>query len=271
VAAAESIGEIEVDGRRVGWRAVGRGPELLLINGYAATSRDWDPTFLARLARSHRVICPDNRGLGGSELGDAELAVDGMAADLEALLDALEIDRVPVVGWSMGGFIAQRLALRSPGRVATLTLIATDPGGPGAIRSTPEVWVRLIDRSGTPREQASRLISLLFPADLAKQIDRRFGDAVAAARAELPARAMSAQEAAMAAWHGEDQPPPAAGAVPPTLIVHGDDDVVIPAGNAGRLAQRWPGARVELFEGCAHAVMAQEPRRVAAAIDAHTV
>ncbi len=54
--------------------------------------------------------------------------------------------------------------------------------------------------------------------------------------------------------------------MPPTLIVHGNDDVVIPAGNADRLARRWPGARVELFEGCAHAVMAQEPQRVAAAI-----
>ena len=261
--------EIEIDGRRFGWRAVGRGPELLLVNGYAATSKDWDPTFLVRLARSHRVICPDNRGLGGSELGDAELTVDGMAADLEALLDALEIDRVPVVGWSMGGFVAQQLALRSPGRVAALTLIASDPGAPGAIPPAPEVWARLIDRSGTPREQATRLISLLFPADLAREIDRRFGDVVAAARAELPARAVSAQEAAMRAWHGQDQPSPTAGAVPPTLIVHGNDDVVIPAGNADRLARRWPGARVELFEGCAHAVMAQEPRRVAAAIHAH--
>jgi pimeloyl-ACP methyl ester carboxylesterase len=161
------------------------------------------------------------------------------------------------------------LALRSPGRVATLTLIASDPGAPGAIPPAPEVWARLIDRSGTPREQAARLISLLFPADLAREIDRQFGEVVAAARAELPARTVSAQEAAMTAWHGQNQPPPTAGAIPPTLIVHGKEDVVIPAGNADRLARRWPGARVELFEGCAHAVMAQEPQRVAAAIHAH--
>jgi pimeloyl-ACP methyl ester carboxylesterase len=243
---------------------------MLLLNGYAATSRDWDPTFLGRLARSHRVICPDNRGLGGSELGEAELAIDGMAADLEVLLDALGVLRVAVVGWSMGGFVAQQLALRSPDRVATLTLIASDPGAPDAIPPRPEIWSRLIDHSGTPRAQASRLISLLFPAELATEIDSQFGEVVAAARAELPPQTLSAQEAAMEAWHRHDQPRPEGRAAPPTLIVHGAEDVVIPADNADRVARRWPGARVELFERCGHAVMAQEPQRVAAAIRAHS-
>lgn len=101
------VAKIEIEGRRFAWSSVGRGPELLLLNGYAATGKDWDPTFLMRLARSHRVICPDNRGLGESELGEgAELTIETMAADLEALLDALEVESLPVVGWSMGDFVA---------------------------------------------------------------------------------------------------------------------------------------------------------------------
>src|SRR5664279_5347582 len=115
-------GEIEVEGRRLAWRAVGSGAPLLLVNGYAATAADWDPAFLDGLSESFEVVCPDNRGVGGSELGDGELTVDGMAADLEALLDALGIERAPIVGWSMGGFIAQRLAERAPGRVSALAL-----------------------------------------------------------------------------------------------------------------------------------------------------
>lgn len=259
----------EVDGRRLAWRTVGEGPQLLLVNGYAATSADWDPTFLAELAASHRVICPDNRGLGGSLLGEGELTVDAMAADLEALLDLLGIASAPVVGWPLGGFVAQRLAERSPARVAALALIATDPGDTGAVLAAPEVWLRLVDHGGPPREQATRLLSLLFPPPLAAEIDRQFGEIVAAARARLPFDVLSAQEAAMEAWHREERPRLGTGESPPALVLHGQEDVVVPVANAELLRARWPGAGLETFAGCGHAVMAQEPQRVAAAIRGH--
>jgi pimeloyl-ACP methyl ester carboxylesterase len=265
---SERGGRIEVEGRRLAWRTVGRGPPLLLVNGYAATGADWDPTFLAALAEGFAVICPDNRGVGGSDLGDGELTVDGMAADLDALLDSLAIDRLPVVGWSMGGFVAQRLAARSPARVSALALLATDPGAPDSIAATPDAWARLVDHSGTPREQSSRLISLLFPPLLAAEIDRQFGEVVAAARATLSPELLRAQEAAMEAWHEEAQPLDAAAEPPPVLIAHGEQDIVIPPANAQPLAARWLGAHIELFPSCGHALMAQEPRRIAAQIRA---
>src|SRR4029077_20707161 len=108
--AASPVQTIEVEGRRLAWRKLGEGQPLLLINGYAATGADWDPGFLAGLPESCEVICPDNSGVGGSELGAAELTIDSMAADLEALLDALAIDRPVFAGWSMGGFVAHRPA-----------------------------------------------------------------------------------------------------------------------------------------------------------------
>jgi 3-oxoadipate enol-lactonase len=255
------VREIEVEGRRLVWRAVGEGPALLLINGYAATGEDWDPSFLAGLAQSFEVICPDNRGIGNSELGDAELTVDGMAADLEALLRAQEIESVAVVGWSMGGFIAQRLTARWPERVAALALLASDPGGADSVPAAPEIWSRLTDQTGSAREQASRLISLLFPPELATDIDRQFGEVVAAARTKLSPQALRAQEAAMDAWRRDELLAGAKDEAPPTLVIHGDLDAVIPIANAEVLATRWPGARVEIFAGCAHAVMAQEPQR----------
>jgi pimeloyl-ACP methyl ester carboxylesterase len=260
--AAAGVERIEIEGRGFAWRRLGVGSPLLLINGYAATGADWDPAFLAGLAESFSVISPDNRGLGESELGGAELTIDGMAADLEALLDALGIDRATVVGWSMGGFVAQRLVVRAPARVAALALLATDPGGPDSVPAAVADWSRLTDHAGTPREQATRLISLLFPPELAVDIDREFGEVVAAAQARLSPRALRVQEAAMDAWHRDAGADPAPAETPPTLIVHGDLDVVIPAANAEALVARWPGARVELLTGCAHAVMAQGSRRV---------
>lgn len=243
------------------WTSSGEGTPLLLINGYAATAADWDPGFVAGLAASCEVICPDNPGVGDSPLGAGEMTVDSIAAGLEALLDARGIGSLPVVGWSMGGFVAQRLALRAPARVSALALLATDPGGPASVPAEPSVWARLTDHSGTPREQATRLISLLFPPALATRIDAELGEVVAEARARLSGAALRAQEAAMAAWHEADQEEPRTPVS--TLVLHGEEDVVIPTANAGAVAARW-GAEVEIVAGGGHAFMAQEPERLAA-------
>ena len=268
MAARSPTRTLELDGRRLAWRTVGSGPPLLLVNGYAATGTDWDPQLLLQLSQSFELICPDNRGIGESQLGDANgLTVDAMAQDVEHLLDALGIERAPVAGWSMGGFVAQRLAIRAPQRVARLVLLASDPGGAAAVMPTPEDWARLTDHTGSPREQATRLIELLFPPPLAPAIDRRFGAFVATARAGLSPQTLAAQEAAMIAWHVEEQPRPD-GDAPPVLVAHGSEDVVIPPGNAEALAAHWPDAQVELFAGGGHAFMAQEPQRLAALIAA---
>jgi 3-oxoadipate enol-lactonase len=267
VADLERDGAVEVAGRRLTWRALGAGPRLLLAQGYAGSADDWDPAFVEALGRSFSLVMPDNRGMGGSELGDPdEVTIDSMAADLEAVLDELAIESIPVVGFSMGGFIAQRLAARAPGRVERLALLSTDPGGPGAIRAAPADWGRLVDHSGTPRERASRTISVIFPPDVAPRFDREFGDLVAASQATLDPAALAAEERAMDEWWAA---PPGDGVAPiaSVLIAAGADDVVIPPGNAQLLAERFPGARVELFAGAGHAFMAQHPDAAADLIE----
>lgn len=258
---------IKLDGRRFAWRTLGEGTPLLLVNGYAASSADWDPTLLDQLARSFELICPDNRGTGGSDLGDPEeLTVDAMANDLERLLDALALERVALVGWSMGGYVSQRLALRAPRRVAALTLLASAPGGPAGSIGEPAAREALVDHSGTPREQATRLISLLFPPPVAAGIDSEFGEVVAAARATLSPATLAAQEHVLGEWHSQAQPAPGVDA-PPVLVICGSEDVVLPPANGAALAAFWLGARVEQIAGGGHAFMAQEPARVARLIE----
>jgi pimeloyl-ACP methyl ester carboxylesterase len=266
-------GVVEVrPGRTIAWAAIGDGPPLLLLNGYAATGADWDPSFLGLLAARHRVICPDNAGLGSSELSAKEVVggAEGMAADMLALLDALAIERTAVVGWSMGGFVAQSLARAAPGRVSALGLISTHTGGPDCVNGEPRVARELVDHSGTPREQASRLISLLFSPSVAPEADERFGEIVAAARAALPERVLFMQEEALGSWHGRPESLPVLDPPVPTAIVHGGVDTVVPPGNAEVLARFHPGATVEIRPACAHAAMAQEPEVVAEAILAAT-
>jgi pimeloyl-ACP methyl ester carboxylesterase len=260
----EESGALDIDGRRYAWRSVGSGPPLVLLNGYSARSADWDPNVLNGLAEAFEVICPDHRGMGESALGDADaVSIDSMAADVERLLDARAIERAPVAGWSMGGFVAQELVRRARGRVATMVLLGSDPGGSAAVRAEPRAWAQLTDHSGTPREQATRLCPLLFPPALAPAIDQAMGDVIAEARATLSPAALEAQQRAMAAWHATDQAPPATGEAPPVLVLHGTEDIVIPPGNAKVLAAIWPSCAVELFEGGGHAFFSLEPQRVA--------
>jgi pimeloyl-ACP methyl ester carboxylesterase len=264
--ASEDQGAIDVGDRRVAWRSIGDGPPMVLLNGYSATARDWDPGFTVALAEAFTVVCPDHRGMGDSTLGDPALpmTIDGMVDDVERVLDALGIEHAPIAGWSMGGFVAQRLAVRVPKRVDALALMATDPGGSPAVRADTAHWSALTDHSGTPREQASRLVPLLFPPALAPQVDQLFGDLIAEGRAQLDHEAVAGQQRAMHQWHATDQPRPAI--VPRTVVLHGTEDVLIPFENADRLASVWTGARVERFDGAGHAFMAQDSAGVSAAI-----
>jgi pimeloyl-ACP methyl ester carboxylesterase len=268
---AERLREGLVDvrpGRAIAWTAVGDGPPLLLLNGYAATGADWDPVFLGQLAAHFRVICPDNVGLGRSTLAEGEAVggAAGMTVDSIALLDALEVERAAVVGWSMGGFIAQSLAREAPGRVSALGLISTHTGGPDCVDATPGVFQKLIDHSGTPREQATRLLSLLFPPERATEVDERFGEIVATARESLSEPVLFMQEEAIVTWHGRPTSLPVLDLPVPTAVVHGGSDTVVPASNAEVLARVHPGATVTVLPECAHAPMAQEPGAVAEAI-----
>lgn len=248
------------------YRELGDGPPLLLLNGYAATKDDWDPLFLDALGGGARVICPDHRGIGASPVLPGETTIAAMAQDALALLDALGLGTADVAGWSMGGMVAQELAAQAPDRVRRLALLSTDHGGPDAVRADPDVWARLTDHGGTPREQATRLLSLLFPADVAAGIDAQFGDLVAQARAALPAATLTAQERAIDRWHATPAGERLARISAPVFAAAGTEDVVIPCENAARIADALPGARHEAFPGCGHAFMAQRPAELAAAL-----
>ena len=164
-------------------RELGAGPPLLLLNGYAATKGDWDPAFLDQLAAVARLICPDNRGVGDSPAATEDLSVAEMADDMRELMDVLELETAVVAGWSMGGFVAQELAARGAGARRATGAAPTDPGGRGSVRAPAEVEARLFDHSGTPREQATRMLHVLFPERVAAEMDAEFGELVAEARA----------------------------------------------------------------------------------------
>src|SRR5215831_20455125 len=116
-----------------------------------------------RLASSKELILLNNRGIGGSTDDEQSFNIEKLADDTAHIIESLSIERASVIGWSMGGFIAQALAVKYADHVHKPVLLSTDPGGTEADRASPDVWLQLLDTAATPNEQARRLLFLLFP------------------------------------------------------------------------------------------------------------
>ena len=256
---------VDVGGRTIAYRRLGGGPPVLVVNGFAATADDWDPTFLKALAGGYELILPDNRGTGASE-GGAAFTIADLAADLAALVAALDLRRPILLGWSMGGYVCLTAALSDPGLASRLVLLSTDAGGPGRVPASAATWERLTDLSGTPREQASRLIGVLFPPPVAERVEREFGEAVAAARAALDPGVIRDQLAVLEAWNREGVADRLGEIAVPTLIAAGTEDLVIPAANSLALAERIEASWLARFRGRGHGFMAEVPGSLAATI-----
>ena len=259
----KSFKTVPVDGAQIAYRRIGNGRPLLVLNGFAATSADWDPSFIDRLASSNELILLDNRGIGRSTDNRRPFDIAQLADDATRVIQILGIEGTSLLGWSMGGFIAQTLALQHPERINKLILLSTDPGGANADLASADVWSKLIDMSGTPHEQARRLLSLVFPSDVVESIYREFGDIVAAARAQLSPDLVNRQVAAMDAWRRTGIGNRVREINVPVLVATGTADIVIPPSNALKLVNAIPGAWLAQFNGGGHAFMYQYPRPLA--------
>ena len=237
------------------------GAPLLLIAGLGAQMISWDEDFCGLLAsRGFRVIRFDNRDVGRSTWVEAAYTLDDMAADAAALLESLDIPAAHVVGASMGGFIAQLVALDHADRVLTLTSIMSGPSGEEHVQPTERGRAVLFVPAPETREQRVEVgvwakKELLGPADPFDDAYERARIARAIERAYHPAGFVR-QLQAIAAAPGRLERLGSLRA--PTLVIHGDADILVPVDNGRNVAAAIPGARLVEIEGMGHDV----PRRV---------
>jgi pimeloyl-ACP methyl ester carboxylesterase len=241
--------------------------------GTGSTMAEWDPALLDLLARRRRLILFDYPGIGrSSALLDGGVSFAGMADTTARFMRAIGVPRADVLGWSMGGFVAQQLAIRHPASVRRLILAGTNPGGDAAVLGPPDD--QEIDSDPDPSDAA--VLRVLYPRTPAgraegraflRRLDRASDDGTIPDDFDVPAATVRAQVRAEDPWLRSNANAEALGELEvPALVTGGSEDVVVPPANARRLARLIPDAQLRVLPG-GHAFLFGERAQFAAMVE----
>jgi pimeloyl-ACP methyl ester carboxylesterase len=247
-----------------------RCPPLLFLQHFRGNLDNWDPLLVDSIAADREVILLDNAGVGLSS-GTVPLTVTEMARDAIAFLDELEIDRVDLLGYSLGGMVAQELALLRPRAVRRIILAGTGPRGGQQMHG----WIYDIERTANNADNGiEELLHIFFEVTETSRargreyVRRAFSRTEGADRPNGPEVAR-AQYDAIVEW-GIPDPTRLnrlAGITQPTLVANGDNDMMIPTINSQILADHIPNARLRIYPDAAHGFLFQYPTEFAALVN----
>jgi pimeloyl-ACP methyl ester carboxylesterase len=241
----------------------GRGPAVVLVNGWTASGLVWPRELLGPLEEDHRVLRVDNRGTGWSREAPVPFTIRDLAEDVRGVLDRAGVGHATVLGFSMGGMVAQELALRHPDLVDHLVIVGSRPPAPEAISGSRHRFARILAPPG-PGEPLTdyfrRVWSDFTGPGFAAAHPQRLDELVAQiVERPTPRFAVLAQLRAAMGWPGAAR---LTRLTVPTTIVHGDLDPLSPVRNGMRLAQLIAHARYVELEGVGHLVPQEAPERL---------
>ena len=244
---------------KVAYQEYSAGEPLLMIMGYGSTMDIWPGDLISKMSEDYQVIIFDNRGMGETTTGTKEFSIELFAEDSAGLLDALQISKANVVGWSMGSYIAQELALNFPAKVDKLVLYGSTFGGKQEVDPTPQTLAVLNDYSGTPQQIGERFFRLLFPAEFLEK-NPEFYKTFPQPKEHSSPENMGRQSLAIQNWPGSS------GRIDKTkiktLLLCGTEDVIVPPQNSVALAQAIPDSWLIQVTGAGHGLMYQNTKKM---------
>jgi len=240
----------------------GTGVPLLFLQHFTGTLDNWDPAVTDPLALGRPVILFESAGIGRSS-GKVPTTVVGMADHAMKFLDALGLNQVDVLGFSLGGMVAQVMALNRPALLRRIILTGTGPaGGVGVAMDRPALLKIFADQK---MPMSEKLLKLFFePTETSQSAGRRFVQRLARRTEDkdtpTTAEAAGAQLAAMAAWEKSGGEPYADLIAQPVLVTNGSNDIMIPTVNSFALSARLPNAQLILYPDSGHGSLFQHAR-----------
>jgi pimeloyl-ACP methyl ester carboxylesterase len=246
---------IDVGGTSFAYRDIGprSGVPIILLNHWGAVLDNFDPRIVDGLASKHRVIATDYRGIGASG-GTAPVTIDEMAWDAIALIRALGFEKVDLVGFSLGGFVAQDITLKAPELVRKLILAGTGPaGGTGIDKVWPVSWPLMLKGFLTLRDPKFYLFftSTANGRQAAAAFLKRLKERKAGRDKGPTPGAFWRQVKAITAW-GRQAPQDLGSIRVPVLIANGENDIMVPTENSIDMARRIPGAQLVIYRDAGH-------------------
>jgi len=245
------------------YRQFGSGPgtPLLFLQHFTGTLDNWDPSVTDPLARGRSVILFESAGIGRSS-GKVPTTVASMADHAMRFLEALGLTRVDVLGFSLGGMVAQVMALKRPALLRRIILAGTGPeGGVGVAMDRPELLKIFVDQQMPMRE---KLVRLFFePTKTSQSAGRDFVERLARRTQDkdtpTTAEAAGAQLAAMAAWAKSAGEPYSTltKITHPVLVTNGNNDLMIPTSNSFTLSAHLPNAQLIVYPDSGHGALFQ--------------
>jgi pimeloyl-ACP methyl ester carboxylesterase len=247
---------VDVGGTPFAYREAGpaTGVPVLFLQHFTGVLDDWDPAVVDGVAAERRVILVDLRGVGGSG-GTAPDSVEAMAADAVAFLEALGLHTVDLLGYSLGGALAQVILEQRPDLVRRVILAGTAPAGDQGAAAIGAVLQAALEKAGAQGRHPKHF--LFFSPTATSQaaadaflarLDERTADRDAPATDE----AIGAQLTALAKWEQSASPAGLAGVDKPVLVVNGDDDTMLPTISSFHLARLLPGAELSIYPDSGH-------------------
>ncbi|KXG87312.1 alpha/beta fold hydrolase [Agrobacterium bohemicum] len=229
------------------------GVPLVLLNHWGAVPDNFDPQIVDGLAVSHHIIALDYRGIGLSD-GRAPLTIEEMARDVIAVVGKLGFTAVDVLGFSLGGFVAQDIALKAPNLVRKLILTGTGPAGGASIAKVGAVsWPLILKGMLTLRDPKTYLFftSTSNGRRAAKDFLERLKERPLDRDKNPTPRAFLRQLAAIKAWGR--RPPQNLGRIRiPVLVANGHHDIMVPTSNSRDMARRLPHAELVIYPDAGH-------------------